>query len=80
MADTQQTIATAAQPAAVFAERLPAERRDLFIALPERVREDLVADMDREQLRAFVRRLDPDEASDVLGFLVFLGLAQVVSL
>jgi hypothetical protein len=35
---------------------------------------------DDEQLRAFVRRLDPDEATDVLGFLVFLGPAQAVLL
>jgi hypothetical protein len=35
---------------------------------------------DDEQLLAFVRRLDPDEATDVLGFLVFLGPAQAVLL
>jgi magnesium transporter len=46
--------------------------------LPETVQRSLVEDMDREQLRQFVRTLDPDEATDVLGFFIFLGLAKAV--
>jgi magnesium transporter len=32
------------------------------------VQATFVADMNRTQLKQFVRRLDPDEATDVLGF------------
>ncbi|MEF8802537.1 MAG: magnesium transporter, partial [Halolamina sp.] len=66
-ADTQQAIATASSPAAVFRDLSRADRRELFFLLPERVREQLVADLNQDQLRSFVQRLDSDEATDVLG-------------
>jgi len=64
----QQAIATSPEPAAAFADLPQSEKREVFFQLPESVRGALVADMDDEQLRAFVRRLDPDEATDVLGY------------
>ncbi len=67
-ADTQQAIATASSPAAVFRDLSRADRRELFFLLPERVREQLVADLNQDQLRSFVQRLDSDEATDVLGY------------
>jgi magnesium transporter len=67
-ADLQQTLATAPNPAEPFAELSRTRKREVFFTLPESLREDLVADMDREQLPAFVRQLDPDEATDVLGY------------
>ena len=67
LTDIQQAIATSSTPATTF-EDLPQKRKqDVFFRLPEMVREPLVTDMSREQLRAFVRGLDPDEATDVLG-------------
>jgi len=65
--DVKQAIAASASPAADLLA-LPGERRrDVFFQLPEAIRESVVADMDREQLLAFVGRLDPDEVTDVLG-------------
>jgi len=66
--DGPQTLATSPEPAAEFAGLSRSEQREVFFQLPDTVRESLVADMDDEQLRAFVRRLDPDEATDVLGY------------
>lgn len=65
--DTQQTLATSSTPAAEFETLSKTRQRRLFFGLPETVQQSLVADMDRSQLQAFVRRLDPDEATDVLG-------------
>ena len=66
--DLQQTLALSSDPADEFATLSRSRKRDVFFTLPEPVREDLVADMDREQLRRFVGNLDPDEATDVLGY------------
>ena len=52
----------------------------MSFSLPDPVRAALVGAMRSEQLESFVRALDPDEATGVLGFFVFLGLAQVVLL
>jgi magnesium transporter len=65
--ELQQTLATAGEPAVEFAALSRSEQREVFFQLPDTVRQSLVADMDDEQLRAFVRRLDPDEGTDVLG-------------
>jgi magnesium transporter len=67
-ADIQQTLALGPNPAAQFAELSRARKREVFFTLPETVREELVADMNREQLLEFVHHLDPDEATDVLGY------------
>jgi magnesium transporter len=66
--DAGQEIALSPTPAEEFQQLSRVQQRELFFRLPETVQEDLVADMDAEGLRAFVRRLDPDEATDVLGF------------
>jgi magnesium transporter len=66
--DAGQAVATSSTPSAEFRSLPRFRQRELFFRLPEGVQRTLVADMDREGLRAFVRRLDPDEATDVLGF------------
>lgn len=68
MEDIQQTIVASSTPSDVFQDLSLERRRQVFFALPETVRERLVEDMSRTQLRRFVRRLDPDEAADVLGY------------
>ena len=65
--DVQRTIATSSTPAAEFQE-LPRDRRKrTFFKLPETAQQSVVEDMSEEQLHEFVRQLDPDEATDVLG-------------
>jgi len=66
--DVQETIGMSPTPADPFTDVPQAERRDVFFALPENVREALVADMSRSQLERFIDRLDPDEVTDVLGY------------
>ncbi|NHN49410.1 magnesium transporter [Halostella sp. JP-L12] len=66
LADAQRDIATSPTPAAEFVELSRGRQREVFFQLPESVRESLVADMDREELLNFVRRLDPDEVADAL--------------
>lgn len=65
--DEQQEIATADSPAGAFLDVPPSRRRTVFFQLPESLQREVVEDMDRDALRQFVRRLDPDEATDVLG-------------
>lgn len=67
-AEVQQDISTAESPAESFASLSRGQKPDVFFSLPEPVQERLVADMSRGQLRSFVRLLDPDQATDVLGF------------
>ncbi|MFW6385468.1 MAG: magnesium transporter MgtE N-terminal domain-containing protein, partial [Halodesulfurarchaeum sp.] len=62
-----QEIASSSSPAAEFEKAPRSRQREVFFQLPETVRQGLVEDMNREQLRQFVRRLDPDEVADVLG-------------
>ncbi|WP_246984142.1 magnesium transporter [Halorientalis marina] len=66
-ATVQQDLAVSNAPADRFRDLSQARQREVFFALPETVRQSLVADMSADQLHAFVRRLDPDEATDVLG-------------
>jgi magnesium transporter len=66
--DAGQTIATSQTPATEFRQLSRTRQRELFFRLPELVQEALVADMSPTQLKQFVRQLDPDEATDVLGF------------
>ena len=63
----QQAIAVSPTPATPFAELPQNRKREVFFRLSEVVQESLVGDMNREQLRVFIRSLDPDEATDVLG-------------
>ncbi|MFB6302677.1 MAG: magnesium transporter [Haloferacaceae archaeon] len=66
-ADVQQAIAASSVPSEEFERLSSGRQREVFFQLPELVRQSLVEDMDRDQVRAFVRRLDPDEVADVLG-------------
>lgn len=66
--ELQQTIAISPNPADEFEQLSRRRQRDLFYQLPETVRESLVDDFDQDQLYHFVRRLDPDEVADVLGY------------
>mgnify|MGYP002762684538 CR=1 FL=1 len=65
--DPQQAVAAASTPAAEFRELSRSRQREVFFQLPETIQQRLVDDLDREELRGFVRRLDPDEVADVLG-------------
>ena len=67
LTDIQQAIAASPTPATTFTELPQNRKREVFFRLSEVVQESLVADMNREQLRVFIRGLDPDEATDVLG-------------
>ena len=66
--DAGRTVATAQAPSEEFRKLSQAHQRELFFRLPESVQETLVSDMSPTQLKEFVRRLDSDEATDVLGF------------
>ncbi|MFD1565570.1 magnesium transporter [Haloarchaeobius amylolyticus] len=67
LVDAQQAIAGSPNPAEEFQQLSRGRQRDVFFQLPDGVQASLVADMGREQLQGFVRRLDPDEVADVLG-------------
>jgi len=64
----RERISMSPEPSVQFASLSPGERRDAFFALSDSVREALISDMDQSQLDAFIRRLDPDEVTDVLGY------------
>lgn len=76
----QETIAMAADPAAEFHALPKRKRRDAFLGMSEELQAMLVSELTRSELEAFVATLDPDEATDVLGFFVFLGIARAVLL
>jgi len=67
--EARERIALASEPSIPFTE-LPLERqREVFFTLADSSRQTLLADLSRPQLESFVRHLDPDEATDVLGSL-----------
>lgn len=66
--DVQETIAMSPEPSDPFTDLPPGEWRGVFFELPENVRETLITDMSQSQLKAFIDRLDPDEVTDVLGY------------
>jgi len=68
LATLQQELATSPAPAERFSELSRPRKHEVFFGLPEAVRERVVTDMNRDQLREFVDDLDPDEATDVLGY------------
>ncbi|MEF8936814.1 MAG: magnesium transporter [Halovenus sp.] len=68
LATFQQELATSPAPATTFSDLSQEQKREVFFGLPDAVRERVVTDMDRDQLREFVDELDPDEATDVLGY------------
>jgi magnesium transporter len=68
LATLQQELATSPAPAEPFSDLSQTRKHEVFFGLPEAVRERVVTDMNRDQLREFVDELDPDEATDVLGY------------
>ena len=67
--DIQRQIAISETPGAEF-QALPWTRqRVVFFQLPESIQRDVLDGMDRQEIRQFVRRLDPDDATDVIGLL-----------
>jgi magnesium transporter len=64
--DSQQAIATSSTPAEAFQDVPRNRRRRVFFRLSETVQQSLAEDMSHEQLQQFIRRIDPDEATDVL--------------
>ncbi|MUW14726.1 magnesium transporter [Halorubrum sp. CBA1125] len=66
--DVQETLAMSPAPSDPFSALPEHEQRDVFFALTEDVRAAVAADMSRSRLEAFVDRLDPDEITDVLGY------------
>jgi CBS domain-containing protein len=66
-AQIRQELAASQTPAERFRELSTAHQRDVFFQFPETLQRSVVADMNAVQLRQFVRRLDRDEATDVLG-------------
>ena len=68
MATDQQAVVYGESPAGAFAELQRRRKREVFFSLQDPARRALVADMSDDALREFVRKLDPDEATDVLGY------------
>jgi magnesium transporter len=68
LADIQQSLAATDQPGAFFWGLPRTRREEVFFNLPDTGRERLVAALSREQLRAFAKQLDPDQATDLLGY------------
>ncbi|MGQ5517996.1 magnesium transporter [Halococcus saccharolyticus] len=64
--DSQQAIATSPTPAKAFQDVPRNRRRRVFFRLSETVQQSVIEDMSQEQLHRFIRRIDPDEATDVL--------------
>jgi len=67
-ADAQQAIATSPDPVAEFQGLSRDRKREVFFALPETTQRRLVEGMSQDQLRSFVRSLNPDESTDVLAY------------
>lgn len=67
-ADIQQVLATSSSPGEEFQALSWSRQREVFFQLPESVQQSVMDDLTHRQLYDFVRRLDPDEATDVLIF------------
>ncbi|WP_435073887.1 magnesium transporter [Halorubrum sp. HHNYT27] len=64
----QAEIAMSQRPGKRFTSLPEREWRDAFFALTADVRAAVATDMSRVELEAFLDRLDPDEITDVLGY------------
>lgn len=64
--DSRQAIATSSTPAKTFQDVPRNRRRRVFFRLSETVQQSVIGDMSQDQLDQFIRRIDPDEATDVL--------------
>ncbi len=67
-ADIQQVLATSSSPGEEFQALSWSRQREVFFQLPESVQQSVIDDLTHRQLYDFVRRLDSDEATDVLIF------------
>lgn len=67
--DIEEIIAMSTEPSDPFTGLPRREWRGVFFSLSEDVRETLVGDMSRSELERFIDLLDPDEVTDVLGFI-----------
>jgi magnesium transporter len=67
LAALQRRVASSTTPSEPFQELPGTRQRDVFLQFPDSLQKSVVADMSRQQLQRFLRRLDPDEATDVLG-------------
>lgn len=68
LADIQVELATTSSPGEEFKTLSWTRQREVFFQLPESIQRSVVEDLTDRQLHGFVRRLDPDEATDVLAF------------
>lgn len=68
LADIQVELATSSSPGEEFKTLSWTRQREVFFQLPESIQRSVVEDLTDRQLHGFVRRLDPDEATDVLAF------------
>ncbi|MDZ5811508.1 magnesium transporter [Halorubrum sp. AD140] len=66
--DPRAAIAMSSRPGERFTSLPEREWRDAFFALTADVRAAVAADMSRAELESFLDRLDPDEVTDVLGY------------
>ncbi|MBP1922242.1 magnesium transporter [Halorubrum alkaliphilum] len=66
--DRLEAISMSSEPATAFTGLPESEWRDVFFALAESVRDTVANGLSPAQLEAFVDRLDPDEITDVLGY------------
>jgi magnesium transporter len=67
LAELQEKLALSETPSSEFQKLTRARQREVFFQLLDTVQTALVRDMSPNQLQQFVQRLDPDEATDVLG-------------
>lgn len=67
--DIQQQIATSETPGDAFQSLPWARQQEVFFQLPESIQRTILDDMRAQQIQRFVRRLDPDDATDVIGLL-----------
>lgn len=64
--DLRETITTALSPATRFIELSSSEQQTVFFGLSEAVQASIIGEMPQTELTEFTKRLDPDEATDVL--------------
>lgn len=64
--DQRQALLESTEPVTVFRDLSVADQGRIFLQLPEPLQEELVKELSRNELRRFVSRLDPDEATDIL--------------
>lgn len=61
-----EEMVAADRPVARFEQYQPRDQARLFLLLPEALQKRILADVSTKKIRAFVRHMDPDEATDML--------------